>query len=99
MKTENTKLMRAKYREYKLADPTDNLFKFYTRPSEAKWSALEDCKRLMKELNGGDLRILSANGWAFTVGFECVHPKTGEALFAYITKDHNRFIKISDCTI
>lgn len=99
MKIENTKLMRAKYREYRLADPTDNLFKFYERPSEAKWEALEDCKRLMTELDGHGLKILSANGWAFTVGFICPYPDTGEELFVYITKDHNRFIKISNCTI
>ena len=63
----------------------------YNSYSVFKARAYQYCKELMWDLQGWGLKILSANSQAFTVGFEFVDPETSELMFAYITKDYDRF--------
>ena len=85
-----TKPMMAHYEQYLRSTATD-LYDVYKSPSRNKHIAMYDCLTLRDDLNGRDLRIISYNCQAFTVGFTFPHPKTGELCFAYITKDHNRY--------
>lgn len=71
-----------------------SLWDVYGRFSQAKRNAFDYCVDLMNELNGCDLRIISYNSQAFTVGFLFNHPETGRECFAYITKDYNRFCEV-----
>lgn len=67
------------------------LWHVYKSHSIYKEQAFEYCKQLMYDLKGYGLRILSANTTAFTVGFMFFDPETGDEMFAYITKDYDRF--------
>lgn len=67
------------------------LWQVYGSYSVYKARAFEYCKELMHDLNGYGLRILSFNSQAFTVGFMFFDAETGDEMFAYITKDYNRF--------
>ena len=72
---------------------TDNLREVYGRWSNKKESAYKHCKELMKEKNGNNFRIISANGWMFTAGFEFKNEK-GEDCLMYITKNGAETIKL-----
>ena len=90
MKYQNTKQLRQAYKEYLLSEKT-SLFDCYESFSKAKWDALEYCKELCYQLNGDSLRIISHSCFAFSVGFVFVNEE-GKSVFAYITKDYNRFM-------
>jgi len=68
-----------------------SLWDVYGTYSTRKAAAFRYCEDLQRDLNGSALRILSANSQAFTVGFFFKDPETGEGMFAYITKDYDRF--------
>lgn len=68
----------------------------YDNYSIYKECSMDYCRKLCAELNGERLRIISHNCMVFTVGFEFNHPTTGERCFAYITRDYNRFIRLSN---
>ena len=74
---------REAYRLYKISN-NDSLYDVYGRFSEAKHKAWEYCKKLCEEKSGSDLRIITANGFQFTAGFE--YEKDGKQMFMYITK-------------
>lgn len=74
--------------EYSSNYQLEDVYKTY---SVFKARAWKYCIDLMSDLNGWCPKVLSANSQAFTVGFEFSDPETGEAMFAYITKDYNRF--------
>ena len=81
------------YRQWQLTS-TKYLWDVYGKFSQKKVRAYEYCEELMHRYGGRGLRILSHNTYMFTVGFECCHPETGEACFAYITPSHDRYVKL-----
>lgn len=86
----NARIAQAHTGQWMKSNNTE-LYQVYGSYSVYKARAFEYCKALMHDLNGYGLRILSFNSQAFTVGFEFADPETGEAMFAYITKDYDRF--------
>lgn len=60
----------------------------YKRYSSAKDKAYRYCMKLFKDMNGDCIRIVSANTFQFTVGFE-FDGDNGKRYFAYITKTHD----------
>lgn len=91
--TRNERIAREHYTQY--LNSTDyNLWDVYGTFSQNKIRAFESCRQLMFRLGGHDLRILSHNSQAFTVGFEFVDKETGVLRFAYITKDYNRYCDV-----
>ena len=93
MKFENTKIVRGAYAGYRNSSLGDNLYSCYERPSQAKWDAMDDCKALMRELNGHDMRIISYNKFMFTCGFKFTD-ENGLPSFIYITPTSNRYMHI-----
>lgn len=86
------KNIRGAYQTYKNRWRTyEDLFDAYERPSLNKYIAYCRCERMMDHLNGEDLVITSRNTFAFSVCFEFPHPETGEACFAFITRDYDRW--------
>ena len=77
---------------YKRAYATE-LREVYGSWSSKKEKAFAHCKELMKEKGGKNFRIISANGWAFTAGFEFKNEK-GEDCIMYITKNGATEIKL-----
>lgn len=71
----------AKYKE---------LWQCYGRCSNAKYKAMEYCKRLQHEKRGYDGRITSFNTFQFSYAFQFVEPDTGAIKLMYITKAHDR---------
>lgn len=74
-------------RAYSLSD-------VYGRYSKAKENAFAKCRELMESYEGWGLRIVSANGWQFSAGFEYTDKETGVVRFAYITKEYVRVMDI-----
>lgn len=70
------------------------LWDVYGACSVNKRRAFNFCKELCEALSGHDLKIISHNLQAFTVGFMFTHPTTGADCFAYITRDYNRFCEV-----
>lgn len=91
----NTKLLKGNYSRW-LASSNCYLSQVYGSYSQNKEYAMKYCFHLYNELNGERIRIISHNSMVFTVGFEFDHPTTGERCFAYITRDYNRFIRLSN---
>ena len=52
----------------------------YGRYSSAKASAMRDCKARCNATNGKNFRIISHNGWGFSVAWEYVNDVTGEIM-------------------
>ena len=52
----------------------------YGRYSSAKASAMRDCKEGCNAVNGQNFRIISHNGWGFSVAWEYVNEETGEIM-------------------
>lgn len=77
------------YQRYNMSDDMQ-LRDVYGRWSDKKERAYNYCRELMLKYDGNGFRIISANTFMFTVGFEFPHPETGEPMFAYITPDYNR---------
>lgn len=77
------------YQRYNMSDDTQ-LRDVYGHWSDKKENAYRYCRELMYKYGGGGFRIISANTFMFTVGFEFAHPDTGKPMFAYITPDYNR---------
>ena len=64
------------------------LYHAYHSVSARKMQAWEDCKRIYAEHETriSTLRIIGANSFQFSAGFEFTAPETGEVRFCYITK-------------
>ena len=62
------------------------LWDVYSSCSQAKRDAYARCRRLQHEYKGSDFRIISANGWAFSVAFEGEYEN--EPATFIITKDN-----------
>ncbi len=67
------------------------LYQVYGNYSHAKEQAMQYCEEMMHAYNGHGLSIISHNSMVFTVGFEFYDDETGALMFAYITKDYDRF--------
>ena len=52
----------------------------YGRWSSAKASAMRDCKAWCKALKGYNFRIISHNGWSFSVAWNYTNMETGEVM-------------------
>ena len=91
MTNSRAKVALSHYPDYLKATAT-SLNQVYGKYSKKKADAFDYCRKLCSDLGGEDIRILSSNGWAFTVGFTFV--KDGKKMFAYITKDHNSFCEL-----
>ena len=64
----------------------------YGRWSDAKESAMQRCRRECYEDNGYNFRIISANGWAFSVAWEYDNPETGEIMTKIKTSSNTYII-------
>lgn len=93
MTLSNTKTIRSAYQRYLTSSYGNNLYKCYAHPSYAKFDAMDYCNALCREMNGRDLRIISYNVMVFTVGF-IFTDEDGRECFAYITRDHDRYMKL-----
>ena len=89
MKYTNSKIIKNALENYKRSEYSE-LWQVYGKCSKDKYDAMECCKRLMHELNGSKMRIISHNPWTFSVGFQYVDSETGVLMFAYITRDYDR---------
>jgi len=85
----NSKIALAHYDSY-LNSNNRALYQVYENYSLNKQYAYERCVSLMNDLDGYDLRIISANTMQFTVGFE-FEDASGNPMFAYITRDYDRY--------
>lgn len=82
----------AHYESYKRSSNT-SLYHVYSSFSQAKANAWEYCRDLMIKKNGHGLRIISANGWMFTAGFE--YEEDGKQMFMYITKTKDVSVEVA----
>lgn len=57
-----------------------DLSDIYGRWSSAKASAMRDCKAWCDELNGYNFRIISHNGFGFSVAWNYTNEETGEVM-------------------
>lgn len=89
-----TSAMRNAYERYLVSAKYDDLYKAYRTPSPRKRAAWDYCKRLMKELDGKNLRIIGFNSMMFSAGFR--YEKDGKPVFMYITKGGNKEAEIDD---
>ena len=80
-----TKRQRMIYENYE-ASENRQLWDVYSSCSAKKRSAFDKCKRRCAELGANRFRIIGANSWSFSVGFE--YPADdGHIVFVYITKN------------
>ena len=93
VKSKMDKTMRTAYEAYK-ASASSELWQVYGRYSDSKENAYKYCLWLMDKLDGWDGRIISANTFIFTFGFEFINPETGAVSFAYITPSYDRFAEV-----
>lgn len=81
------------YDDYKRSDMYE-LRDAYGSYSAAKASAWRDCERLMDSYSGWGLKVISANGWMFTAGFEFCGEE-GQLMFMYISKTHHIAVEVA----
>lgn len=93
VKSKMDKTMRTAYEAYKNAEHSE-LWQVYGKYSDEKENAHKYCMWLMKQLGGWRGRIISANTFIFTFGFEFINPETGAVSFAYITPTYDRFAEV-----
>ena len=82
----------AHYESYKRSTATE-LHHVYGSYSAAKAQAWKYCRDLMIKKNGHGLRIISANRWMFTAGFE--YEEDGKQMFMYITKTKDVAVEVA----
>ena len=90
------KLMWEAHERYKQSE-ISNLWEAYGRHSFEKEEAMNYCINLARKLcwyRYGRMKILGANSQTFSVGFYGMYD--GELVFVYITKDYDRYIKLTD---
>lgn len=66
----------------------------YGRYSKAKQSAWNYCERLMDSKSGWGLKVITANGYQFTAGFEFTGEE-GQLMFMYISKSHDTAVEVA----
>ena len=85
------RMARANYGAWRNSRYTD-LRSAYGRYSKDKADAWDYCMKLCYEKNGEGLKVISANSWRFTAGFEYPDAETGELYFMYITKEYDQSV-------
>ena len=95
MNKRQSKIAKAHYNAYCNSYDT-RLYDVYTSYSVYKEQAYNRCVQLMHDLGGWGLAIISHNSMTFTVGFMFCDDETGEIMFAYITRDYDRFCYITE---
>ena len=66
----------------------------YGSYSSAKADAWRYCERLMDSKSGWGLKVISANGYQFTAGFEFTGEE-GQLMFMYITKSSHIAVEVA----
>lgn len=92
------KKMASAYRAYRLSDAC-NLWDVYGTFSREKARAFERCLDLMDRYGGRGLRIVGANTFTFSVGFEYEEPQTGVVMFCYHTANNTYHAEITPAEI
>ena len=54
------------------------LYDSYANPSQAKWEAWHNCKRICAAFGGSDLRVTGHNCFTFSAAFVITDSETGE---------------------
>ena len=85
--------MENAYRNYNYSDMYE-LWDAYGRCSQSKRNAWDYCKGLMHKMNGYGLKVISANTFQFTAGFE--YEENGKKMFMYITKASDTSAEIEE---
>ena len=85
--TWTVKDLAREHRRYVCSDD-ETLRDVYGRYSSAKDKAYRYCSDLFEQMGGECFRIVSANTFQFTVGFE-FNSDDGKRYFAYITKTYD----------
>lgn len=93
-KREQERTARANIRSYRNSTCYE-LWDAYGRCSVKKREAWEYCKRLCREFEGEDLKVISYNTYMFTAGFMYADPKTGELMFMYISPSYNQPVSMA----
>lgn len=90
------KLMLSAHESYKVAT-AEHLDDVYTSYSAKKARAYRYCTEIAVKLHSyryGRFKILGWNSNTFSVGFYGLYDE--ELVFVYITRDYDRYIKLSD---
>ena len=90
------KLMWEAHERYKKSKATE-LWDIYLSYSTEKALAYDYCTKIALDLKAyhyDRLKIIGWNSQTFSVGFYGLYD--GEVVFVYITKDYDRYIKLSD---
>ena len=66
----------------------------YGSYSSAKADAWRYCERLMDSKSGWGLKVITANGYQFTAGFEYTG-EDGQLMFMYISKSHDTAVEVA----
>lgn len=66
----------------------------YGSYSSAKADAWRYCERLMDSKSGWGLKVISANGYQFTAGFEFCGEE-GQLMFMYISKSYDLAVEVA----
>lgn len=90
---ERERTAKANYQWY-LKSSLDTLDKAYGQYSANKARAWNYCRELCYRKHGHDLRIVNANTFVFTAGFEFEDPESGVCKFMYITPNYDTEIEI-----
>lgn len=93
MITTNSRLGAGILTSYNLSTK-DDIWQAYGKPSSKKVEAWKDCKRLCKEYDGKNLRIVGANNYFFSAAFHYV--KDGQDYLMFITQSRDVPVKIME---
>lgn len=66
----------------------------YGSYSSAKADAWRYCERLMDSKSGWGLKVIAANGYQFSAGFEYTGEE-GQLMFMYITKSYDKAVEVA----
>lgn len=94
MRQVKNKDMLHKYYYWQRSGATTELWGCYKAPSAAKRYAFENCKRVCKQYNGRNLRIIGHNCQTFSAGF--IGLWNNQKAFFYISPYRNDVMLISD---
>lgn len=92
----NNKMMRTKATDFLTHRYPVSLEECYKDYSYSKGSAYGYCMRLANEYNADKIGITGHNCMTFTFCFTGEEPTTHRKIFAFITKDYDRFIYLDE---
>lgn len=97
MKNRNNKNETAILRAHERASAT-TLRECYGSWSMAKECAYNECKKRCREVGGNDFKIISHNGWQFTIGYYYVD-KSNKVRFHYESANATRDFEVKSETL